>query len=135
MKIRAKRTEKNGKVYYTLDGKEKMKLFKEEFEIAYAKQIKSTYGISAFIIAKVPDNVKVVYEDDEGEEHDADNITGLGFSLPIRDKDGTLVGVGEDIIKMMMSRKDGETVKVKVTLNEKTSSQGTKYTVYSVERV
>ena len=132
--IQTIRKEKNGKVYYSLDNKAKMKLFNIPIEIVFAREMQGRFGQSVFVVATLPEGFKPVYDDQNGDEVEAKDCTTVGFSLPVRTRDGKEFGAGIDLLKIVMQKPQGENAKVIISEESGISKAGTKYRIYKVAK-
>lgn len=130
--IQTIRKEKDGKVYYSLDNTAKAKLFNTPLEIVFAREMQGKYGPSVFLVAKLPEGFKPVYDDQKGDEVEAKDCTAVGFSLPVRVKDGKEFGAGIELLQIVRQQEEG--VKAKVIIKEEAgvSKTGNKYRIYKV---
>jgi hypothetical protein len=130
--IQTIRREKNGKVYYSLDNKTKAKLFNMPIEIVFAREMQGRYGQSVFAVATLPEEFKPVYENQDGEQVEATDCTAVGFSLPVRLKNGKEFGAGIELLQIVRETEEG--TKPKVVIKEETgvSKDGNRFRVYKV---
>jgi hypothetical protein len=129
--IQTVRTEKGDKVYYTLSSVERRKLFNIPIEVVYSREKQGKFGPSVFVIAKLPEGFRPVY-DLNGDEVEAEDCTTVGFSLPVRVRDGKEYGAGIELLELTKGTEKGQSTKVIMQEESATNNMGSTYKTYKV---